>query len=213
MTQRDEIKCEKCGYSEFEYDKSWKEYSCKKCGWIAGNNNTIVLNKKMETAVGQEKVIEYNITDDIPKDNNFNARLAENIEQENHTCENCKKKGPGRNFLFYCAKKDGVYKDHKTKRTSYEIIDQINPFICNKCLERGFITRRLYYGFFFVCYSVAIIGLSFLFSKGFGFWNSANELNSLHHPRLNIAIEIIGFCLSVIPWLGGGPQKLDSVLS
>ena len=33
-------KCVKCGHSEYEYDKSWKEYSCKNCGWIIEKDNT-----------------------------------------------------------------------------------------------------------------------------------------------------------------------------
>jgi len=31
---RNNMKCTKCGSSDFDYDSDWKEYTCSKCGWV-----------------------------------------------------------------------------------------------------------------------------------------------------------------------------------
>ena len=41
MGESDKVSCVECGFSDFEYDRSWKEYACKKCGWIVTDSPTI----------------------------------------------------------------------------------------------------------------------------------------------------------------------------
>jgi hypothetical protein len=31
---RDGMVCDRCGFSEFDYEDFWKEHSCRKCGWV-----------------------------------------------------------------------------------------------------------------------------------------------------------------------------------
>ena len=38
--------CGKCGHSEYDYDGSWKEYTCTNCGQILENNEKITILEK-----------------------------------------------------------------------------------------------------------------------------------------------------------------------
>jgi hypothetical protein len=33
VSSKIEMMCQRCGYTEFDYESYWKEYTCKKCGW------------------------------------------------------------------------------------------------------------------------------------------------------------------------------------
>ncbi|MBU1626125.1 hypothetical protein KKB18_02045 [bacterium] len=41
MTVHQEIVCEKCNCPDFDYDSSWKEYSCACCGWVVEDKEKI----------------------------------------------------------------------------------------------------------------------------------------------------------------------------
>lgn len=41
MSVHQEILCEKCNCPDFDYDSSWKEYSCTYCGWIVADKEEI----------------------------------------------------------------------------------------------------------------------------------------------------------------------------
>jgi hypothetical protein len=46
--QYNDVLCIKCGSANFDYDSSWKEYSCNNCGWVAKDKEKIsylVANK------------------------------------------------------------------------------------------------------------------------------------------------------------------------
>lgn len=68
MEELQSISCEKCGCPDFDYDNSWKEYSCKNCGWIVKDENEIKVIKtqfhteqeknKLERGGDKRKVME-----------------------------------------------------------------------------------------------------------------------------------------------------------
>ncbi len=47
MAEHQKVFCDKCGSSDFEYDSSWKEYSCKNCGQIVEDDEKISVIKKI----------------------------------------------------------------------------------------------------------------------------------------------------------------------
>jgi transcription initiation factor TFIIIB Brf1 subunit/transcription initiation factor TFIIB len=51
MAEHQKVFCDKSGSSDFEYDSSWKEYSCKNCGQIVEDDEKIsVMNYPQQTA-------------------------------------------------------------------------------------------------------------------------------------------------------------------
>ena len=51
-----EIVCDKCGFDKYEYDSAWKEYSCKKCGWIVEDAEKIsAIERIMGKGLKREK--------------------------------------------------------------------------------------------------------------------------------------------------------------
>lgn len=56
MGEGDKVSCGKCGFSDFEYDRSWKEYACEKCGWIVTDPPTIsVLDETRLSRIKKKK--------------------------------------------------------------------------------------------------------------------------------------------------------------
>lgn len=53
MEEHQNILCDKCGCPDFDYDSSWKEYSCKNCGWVVENAAKISTIKK--TSKGKDE--------------------------------------------------------------------------------------------------------------------------------------------------------------
>ncbi|MBU0769112.1 MAG: hypothetical protein KJ687_08475 [Proteobacteria bacterium] len=43
MVEHKEVFCSKCGCHTFEYDRFWKEYSCKDCGWLIEDDKEVSL--------------------------------------------------------------------------------------------------------------------------------------------------------------------------
>jgi hypothetical protein len=68
MAENQKVSCSKCGAADFEYDSYWKEYSCKKCGWLVQDAERISLLNKKETIMHEdiEKDI-YNETAQLKK--------------------------------------------------------------------------------------------------------------------------------------------------
>lgn len=47
-----QVQCERCGHSEFEYDSYFDEYSCKKCGWTAKSDEKIeILHRQQKDKI------------------------------------------------------------------------------------------------------------------------------------------------------------------
>ena len=60
----DEDFCDKCGSSDFEYDSSWDEYSCKSCGWILQDGKNIpAIQKKIKDGSNQRVHFNFLILD------------------------------------------------------------------------------------------------------------------------------------------------------
>lgn len=47
MAEHQKPLCDKCGSPEFVYDSSWKEYSCKNCGWIVEDDEKTSIIKEI----------------------------------------------------------------------------------------------------------------------------------------------------------------------
>lgn len=58
MSELITILCSKCGFHEYEYDSAWKEYSCKKCGWIVQDAEKIfAIERTMGKALKQDQAM------------------------------------------------------------------------------------------------------------------------------------------------------------
>ncbi|MBC8284651.1 MAG: hypothetical protein H8E32_12615 [Nitrospinae bacterium] len=78
----DEGLCDKCGSSDFEYDSSWNEYSCKSCGWIVQNDKNIPeIQKEIKDGSNQRIHFNFLIVDydhEIPENKWYQKSTQEN---------------------------------------------------------------------------------------------------------------------------------------
>ena len=80
MIEHQKVLCGKCGYSDFEYDTYWKEYSCKNCGWMVENDEEISsLNELHNSELIRNRVIKQNVLKLAEDSNDFALTLYEQL--------------------------------------------------------------------------------------------------------------------------------------
>lgn len=82
MVEHKEVFCSKCGCHTFEYDRSWKEYSCKDCGWLIEDGKKIsLLNEIRNSEVSRKIPIQHQRPKTV-EENKSEKNIIDNREEK-----------------------------------------------------------------------------------------------------------------------------------